>query len=178
MHNRCSNPHNSNYYRYGGRGIRVCDEWSEYGPFRAWSIANGYADGLTIDRINNDGPYSPDNCRWATWEVQRSNTRRNVKLQAFGEIKTMAEWVQDPRCLVQYSTLRVRIVRHKWDTERAITTPLHGNRINLRKTHCSRGHELVPGNLLVSGRNGGRACATCVRETERARWRATRDAKG
>jgi len=75
MRNRCSNINNTDYPSYGGRGISVCDNWGKYENFREWSRDNGYSDGLSIDRINNDGNYEPSNCRWATKEVQARNTR-------------------------------------------------------------------------------------------------------
>jgi alkylhydroperoxidase family enzyme len=66
MRERCSNPNSEKYPRYGGRGITVCDEWRNFRAFAAWAHGNGYAEGLAIDRINNDHGYSPNNCRWVT----------------------------------------------------------------------------------------------------------------
>lgn len=69
MKQRCCNPRNPRYGRYGGRGIMVCDEWlHSFEKFKEWSISNGYEDGLQIDRIDNDGNYEPNNCRWVTRE--------------------------------------------------------------------------------------------------------------
>jgi hypothetical protein len=73
MHARCNQSTRHSFNRYGGRGIHVCAEWSEFAPFRDWAMANGYSDDLTIDRIDVDGNYQPGNCRWATWEVQFKN---------------------------------------------------------------------------------------------------------
>ena len=74
---RCSNPNHKNYKDYGGRGITICEEWSnDVQVFYDWSMKNGYEEGLTIDRIDNDKGYSPDNCRWTTMKVQRKNQRK------------------------------------------------------------------------------------------------------
>ena len=76
MKQRCLNPNTRFYSAYGGRGITVCGEWlHDYPAFRDWAMNNGYSDDLTIDRINNDAGYSPDNCRWATWKQQNGNRR-------------------------------------------------------------------------------------------------------
>ena len=74
MRNRCYDPQNNRYYRYGGRGITVCEEWlHDFKAFYDWAMANGYQDDLSIDRIDNDKGYSPDNCRWETAKEQNRN---------------------------------------------------------------------------------------------------------
>ncbi len=80
MHQRCENPNNKDFKWYGAMGVKVCAEWTltNYPAFRNWALANGYRPGLTIDRENPDGDYSPDNCRWITIQEQQRN-RRNSK---------------------------------------------------------------------------------------------------
>ena len=73
MKQRCNNPHNQFYARYGGRGILYCKEWDSFPPFMEWALSNGYNDSLTLDRIDNDGNYCPSNCKWSTQSEQASN---------------------------------------------------------------------------------------------------------
>lgn len=75
MKHRCLNATSKDYHRYGGRGITFCDEWKEFEPFRDWALANGYDDKLTIDRIDNDGNYCPENCKWSTQKEQARNKK-------------------------------------------------------------------------------------------------------
>jgi hypothetical protein len=86
-----------------------------------WAKENGYAEGLQIDRIDNDGHYEPLNCRWTTGSVNCNNKSNNVELSAFGETKTLTEWSRDVRCEVKVTALRGRIALG-WDVERALTT--------------------------------------------------------
>lgn len=81
MKERCNNPNNIKYSEYGGRGIKVCDEWNDYSVFREWALKTGYDANAprgvcTIDRINNNGNYCPSNCRWVDSHIQRINQRR------------------------------------------------------------------------------------------------------
>lgn len=109
MIQRCTSITASNYERYGGRGITVCDEWrTNFEEFYNWAINNGYEYGLTIDRIDNSLGYFPDNCRWVSRIEQQNNTRRNHKFTYGGETHSVAEW---SRMLnVNHETLRYRIM--------------------------------------------------------------------
>lgn len=90
---RCLNPNDHHYGRYGERDITVCDEWkNDFQAFYDWSMSHGYADDLTIDRIDNDKGYSPDNCRWVTVSEQNQNKRNVILLTYNGETHSAAEW--------------------------------------------------------------------------------------
>ena len=89
---RCCNPNSKYWDRYGGKGIEICDEWlNDYESFHTWSMANGYMNGLTIDRIDNSKGYTPDNCRWTTYLVQENNRTNNIKYLVDGEVVTITE---------------------------------------------------------------------------------------
>lgn len=118
MKKRCYNPNHKWFSRYGGRGITICDEW-RLNPqkFIDWAIANGYDDALTIDRIDNDGDYSPENCRWATHKAQANNRCDNHYLTVDGETHTAKEWAE--KVGVNYSTLITRLNRG-WDVKKSL----------------------------------------------------------
>lgn len=114
MIQRCTNPNAHNYYRYGGRGIEVCKEWlHSFDSFYSWAIDNGYQDGLSIDRINNQDGYHPLNCRWVDRITQANNTRINHLVTYNNMTKTIAEW---SRILgVNHETLRYRVNHERYD---------------------------------------------------------------
>lgn len=92
MIQRCCNPNDKAYKHYGGRGITVCEEWKDSKNFVDWANSHGYADNLTIDRIDTNGNYEPSNCRWADWKTQANNTRRNHYVTIEGVTHTVKEW--------------------------------------------------------------------------------------
>lgn len=92
MKTRCYNPHSNNYKWYGAKGITVCDEWKEFLSFYEWSMNNGYADNLTLDRRDNNSDYSPDNCRLISIEEQQHHRSDNVLITIKGETRCLSEW--------------------------------------------------------------------------------------
>lgn len=122
MKQRCCSPSQRNYPYYGGRGIAVCEEWKNFLPFYEWAMANGYRDDLTIDRKNVNGNYEPSNCRWASIDEQRNNTRSNIILKHNGETHTMAEWSKILE--ISYGALQQRLGKLGWSVEKALTTPV------------------------------------------------------
>lgn len=95
MIDRCKNPKHKFYHRYGGRGISVCNEWENYESFAEWALRNGYSEGLSIDRINNDGNYEPSNCRWTTMKKQHNNTSQCRYETINGITKSVSEWAEE-----------------------------------------------------------------------------------
>lgn len=133
MKNRCYNKNAHNYERYGGRGIYVCEEWLENaGNFIKWAMETKPKEGkYTIDRIDNDGPYAPWNCRWATDFEQARNKRNTIMIEYNGERKCLMDWAKELN--INDETLRNRINRG-WPIERALTTPV--NEKYRHKKHC------------------------------------------
>lgn len=128
MKGRCYRTHNKNYGLYGGKGIRVCDEWkNNFQAFCNWALANGYSENLTIDRIDSNKNYEPNNCRWATQREQCNNISRNHLLTYKGETKTMSEWADITG--IPYTTLRARINTLHWDVDKALQEGAKTNEI-------------------------------------------------
>lgn len=98
MKQRCYNPNAHGYENYGGRGIKVCDEWvDDFGEFSKWAYSTGYdasakRGACTIDRVDNDGSYSPENCRWADRSTQQNNKRSNHRITHGADTKTITQW--------------------------------------------------------------------------------------
>lgn len=110
MIDRCYNENNHAYKDYGARGIGVCGSWTaDFRDFYEWAIENGYKEGLTLDRINNDGWYAPQNCRWVDRKTQANNRRSNHIVIVFGEPHTIAEAAE--MLGIKYQTLYARIKR-------------------------------------------------------------------
>lgn len=122
MKARCLNPKNPAYYRYGNRGITICDDWLVFENFYNWAINNGYQNNLSIDRIDNNGNYEPNNCRWATAKQQANNSRNKLgkRFLTFNEeTLSVKEWSK--KLNINYSTLSTRINKLGWTDEKALT---------------------------------------------------------
>jgi len=121
MKNRCYNKNTDRYYAYGGRGIIVCDEWiNSFDNFYAWAMQSGYQIGLSIDRIDVNGNYSPENCQWVPLTEQKHNKRDSRKITWNGETLTPRQWAD--KYNIPFNALQLRISR-KWTIERIFTQP-------------------------------------------------------
>ena len=119
MKKRCNNPNASEYENYGGRGISVCEEWSNsFQNFYNWAINNGWSKELTIDRIDVNKNYCPENCRWANIKIQMNNTTKNHYIKYNGDtytLSTLSEHLNIP-----YNIVRYRLSNCKWTIEQLI----------------------------------------------------------
>lgn len=120
MKDRCNNPRNKKYEYYGGKGIAVSPEWDTFEKFRDWANKNGYQPGLTIDRIDGDKGYSPENCRWITLAEQQSHKSNSILITCDGKTKTASQWAKELG--VTPAFLRSRR-KAGWTDEEIITIP-------------------------------------------------------
>lgn len=128
MKSRCGDPRNHRYADYGGRGIRVCSAWLDFATFAAWALSQGYSDDLQLDRIDNDGGYEPDNCRFVTPAENMANMRTSIRYVVRGEEMGMAE--VERRFGLSRSTFRYRIEVLGYSPDAAITArPRPGARV-------------------------------------------------
>lgn len=112
MKGRCNNPTDGSYERYGGRGISVCKEWDKsYETFRDWALENGYQENLSIERIDNNGDYEPNNCEWIELREQANNRRNTIWIEWDGKTKNLMQWSKELG--INYSTLHSRYNRYK-----------------------------------------------------------------
>lgn len=123
---RCEDESRSFYHRYGGRGIKVCDEWHDLKVFADWAYSNGYQDGLSIDRIDNDGNYRPDNCRWVSKQEQSLNKSTNVSICVRGTSLVAKQWA-DKLGISKYTV---------YDWVRVHGKSYASRRIEEKLTHC------------------------------------------
>lgn len=133
MKDRCYNPKCQFYYRYGGRGIKVCEAWLNFEGFLA-DMGASYKDGLTIDRINNDGHYVKENCRWVNIEEQANNRSSTHSITYQGKTQSIARWSKELN--INYFTLYNRLMTKRWSIDRAFQTPI--NQPGCNKIHWKK----------------------------------------
>lgn len=117
MRKRCKH-----HPRYAGRGIKMCDEWSDYTVFRDWALSHGYSDDLTIERVNVNGDYCPENCTWIPLSEQARNRRTTRLVEYKGETMSLAKACEMAN--MPYKQVFDRITRHGWSIEKALETPI------------------------------------------------------
>lgn len=137
MKRRCYNPRNKQFKDYGGRGIKLCDEWNNreivnlgrsgrftkgWLAFQEWALTHGYDDSLTIDRLDNDKDYSPENCRWVTRKAQQNNKRNSFYITYKGKKQTLAQWCE--KLHLNYNTTYYRLSVMHLSVEEAFNRPL------------------------------------------------------
>ncbi len=118
MFHRCNDPRNKFYKDYGGRGIKVCERWNQYANF-VEDMLPTWEKGLSIERIDNNGNYYPENCRWATKTEQANNRRNSTEINYGGETKTLAQWIAELG--LKSSTVRQRYYVYGWSIEEALS---------------------------------------------------------
>jgi len=126
MKQRCFGTTYKDYPQWGGRGITVCDEWKDdYSAFKEWALSHGYADGLSLDRIDVNGNYEPGNCRWADWHTQAKNRTNSMNFEVNGELKNLVDLAAEYG--IKYGTLYQRVHLYEWPIEKALLTPTRNN---------------------------------------------------
>lgn len=139
MRSRCKNPNATKYYLYGGKGISVCKEWDKnFIAFYNWAMNNGYNDNLTIDRINPNKDYCPENCRFATYKEQNSHLKTTVLITFNNKTHTISEWSEITK--ISIKCLQARYQR-KWSIERMLN----------EKTNKTPKRDLRTGKFIKGG---------------------------
>lgn len=129
MKQRCYNKKGVNYSYYGGRGVTICEEWlNSFDSFYNWAINNGYEEDLTIDRIDNDKGYTPNNCKWSSKSEQCFNRSMSVKLTLDGRTMYMTEWASELGIGIKTLSWRYR---KGWSDKEILTTPKDSNKKKL-----------------------------------------------
>ena len=141
MRKRCLGEYHVQYNDYGGRGITVCVEWNDFSVFQSWALDNGYSDDLTLDRIDVNGHYCPDNCRWASYKEQSRNRRNNRIITYNGESRCSSEWAE---LIGITKDVLYRRLKRGWTIDKALTQPLRPqakrNKANVSKSKSEEGN--------------------------------------
>jgi len=163
MRTRCNNPESKTYENYGGRGISVCARWDKsFGSF--YADMGICPDGYQIDRMDNNGDYHPENCKWVSKAENSRNKRNNVYVEIDGVKKVVTDWAKQYG--VGVSTFRNRINLLGWTKEDAITKPIWKG----FSEYCNNGHLLSEVGFIVS-KKGKKRCKQCQREYDKKRKR-------
>lgn len=156
---RCYNIRSKSYKRYGGRGIKMCQEWlSDYTAFESWALTHGFQEGLAIDRIDNDGDYSPENCRFVTLKENNQKRRTSRYYTIDGVTKNLQQWCEE------YGMCRGTIhdrLEKGWSIKDALTQPIQANIRNRKELLGKRF-----GRLVVVAYAGD----ACITKDNNSRW--------
>lgn len=137
MRERCNRVHHPHYKDYGGRGITICAEWQDFRSFRDWALSHGYSDDLQIDRIDYNGDYDPNNCRWVTAKEQQNNKRNNRRVEYQGNAYTITQLAEFAG--LSKTTLKERL-NAGWPVDEAVEKPV---RMRTRGYRMSRMEEVT-----------------------------------
>lgn len=140
---RCYNPNTHNYENYGGKGITLNKGWFDYNKFKEWAYSNGYEDNLTIDRVNNDKGYYPENCRWVDLKEQSRNRNISRYVTIRGHTKHAMEWCE--LYGMDYQTYIQRVTKLGWGDKEALETPKN----NYRYKDEDKKYELFKGDTTL-----------------------------
>ncbi len=165
MLQRCNNPKDRHFHDYGGRGIVACEGWRSFQRFLS-DMGRRPSPKHTLERVNNNDGYSPDNCRWATRKEQQNNRRTNRVIEFDGRRQTLQQWIEELGLQAKQTSWRLC---HGWTPEQAFLLPL-----GFKPTHCPSGHEYSKTNK-VKDRSSYR-CRACHNEKERLRRLRLKDA--
>jgi hypothetical protein len=127
MKSRCNNPKATYFRNYGGRGISVCARWGNFKNFME-DMHDSYKDGLTLDRVDNNGNYESTNCRWVSMKVQNNNSRNVRKLNFRGMNRTISEWAKELNITVR--AIQKRLYVYDWEVDRILSTPMRKVGVN------------------------------------------------
>lgn len=166
MKQRCYNVNNKNYHNYGGRGIKVCDEWlNDFTSFYNWSMNNGYKDGLQIDRIDNNKDYEPSNCRWVNRYINNNNRRNNILFTYNNKTMSLRAWCRHLN--VCYKTCMTRYYRGHTIEEC----------LNLSKLSDHRKDRIRYNSKLYKYEDGLYSISNLSEKLNISRWKLQRDIK-
>lgn len=183
MIQRCTNPKHPSYPRYGGRGITVCADWRDGAKFIKWAYDNGFKVGLSIERVDNDGNYCPENCRWATRKEQQRNRQANHRVTYGGETKCLTEWAEVLG--MNPATLYHRLERAGLTVEEAFATRVRTHRTGAVIGTDGDGREIMFPSaanaaraLGVDGTNIRTCLCGCTKHAYGYSWRFAEDSYG